>query len=222
MPETSKFMKIAVLIFSVVLVAVAVIGTVESAESNRLYLPVNGSVGNMSIGWHYPDYGDLVAESDLIIVATVSDKFGIWNTADGKKPPRYALCDYGISTCHPCEEFEVLKGDVARVCLRAPGGTVDGYTMNAAPVPSLEIGDTVLVFLTHNYDENDVYLSWYHIGSPNVFTETENGTFVNEYYGELTVEQLKKDIENSNENLEDAESASSLKFLPLATCITIG
>ena len=194
MAEESKGMKITVLLFAAALFIVAVAAVGTSMEQQKTCFPVNGSVGNVVIDWHYPDYEELIERSDLIVVATVSDKFTVWGTEDGKKPPRYELCTAGIYTCHPCDEFEVLKGNISRLCVRTPGGSIDGYTMNVYPVPELEVGDTVLMFLNTNYDENGNYRVWYYIGMPNVFTASEDGTFVNDYYGGVTIEQLKEDI----------------------------
>lgn len=195
MTENLKIMKIIVLLFSAALIIVAAAGVVASTEQQRTYFPVNGNVGNLQISWHYPDFEDLVLGSDLIVVATVSDKTTVWGTDDGKKPPRYALCDAGIYTCYPSENFEVLKGNVARLCIRVPGGSIDGYTMTANPVPELEVGDTVLLFLKTNYDENGNYIVWYHAGTPNVFTEAENGGFNNDFYGTVNVDDLKEIIQ---------------------------
>ncbi len=200
MTEETKGMKIAVLAFAAALIIVAVAAVGVSAEQQKTCFPVNGSVGDVIIDWYYPDYEELVARSDLIVIATVSDKFAVWGTEDGKKPPRYDLCSTWIYTCYPSDEFEVLKGNVSRLCVRAPGGTVDGYTLNASRVPEFEIGDTVLLFLNTNFDENGNYTVWYHIGMPNVFEASENGTFANDYYGSVTAEQLKENIAAAQKN----------------------
>lgn len=187
-------MKIAVLIFSVLLIGVAGLGAFDNIDKNRLYLPVNGSVGNIAISWHTPDYDELINRSDLIVIGTVSDKTGAWNTEDGKKPPRYALVSTGISTYYVIDEFELLKGETDQIRVRAPGGTVDGYTTYASPMQTLEVGDTVLLFLTNNADVDGNPISRYHIGFPTVFTKTADGEFENEFYGEISVEELKKEI----------------------------
>lgn len=204
MTEESKGMKIAVLVFAAALIIVAVAAAGVSAEQQKTCFPVNGSIGDVVIDWYYPDYEELVLRSDLIVVATVSDKFTVWGTEDGEKPPRYALCDYWIYTCYPCDEFEVLKGNVSRLCVRAPGGTADGYTLNADPVPEFEVGDKVLLFLTTNYDESGNYTVWYHVGMSNVFTETEGGIFVNDYYGGITAEQVKENIAAAQKNYNES------------------
>lgn len=190
MPDTSKFIQIAVLLFTAALLILAALGTLESAENNRLCLPVDGNLGSLSISWYYPDCEEMISGADVIAVATVSEKFGVWGTADGKKPPRNELCSAGIYTRYLFEEVDVLKGNVSSLSVRAPGGEIDGYSLNASPVPEFEIGDRVLLLLSDNFDADGNSLEWYHLGEPNVFTQTENGTFTNPYYGELTIESL--------------------------------
>lgn len=134
----------------------------------------------------------------MIVVGTVSDKSVYWGTADGEKPPRYALCDAGIYTYYSFDEFEILKGDAGTLRVRTPGGTVDGYTFHASPIPEFEINDVVLMFLTANIDIDGNTPNWNHIAPPNVFIKTENGTFVNEYYGEIAIDSETNAIQLSN------------------------
>ncbi|MBZ3936290.1 hypothetical protein [Methanimicrococcus blatticola] len=198
MIEDSKGMKIAVLLFSAALILVAIAAVGTSMEQQKTHFPVNGSVGWVAISWYYPDYDELVSGSDLIVVGTVSDKYALWGTEDGQKPPRYALCDAGIYTYYSFNEFEILKGSAETLCVRTPGGTVDGYTYHVSTVPEFEIGDSVLMFLTENVDMNGTTFHWNHIAPPTVFIETEDGVFVNDYYGEVTIDSETNVLHLSN------------------------
>ncbi|WNY24013.1 hypothetical protein MmiHf6_13380 [Methanimicrococcus hongohii] len=205
MIENSKGMKIAVLIFSVILVAVAVLGTVDSAEHNRSFIPVNGNLGGLYVSWDMPtEFEDLVIDSDLILIGTVSDKSCIWNTDDGEKPSRYEFeTDFSttfgmwISTSYEIDNLEVLKGEADSVQARAPGGTVDGYTLTVSPMQDLEVGDTVLLFLSSHNDLNGNPMPWYHLSWPLIFTEMDENHFENEYYGEISVDDLRIRISES-------------------------
>jgi len=199
MTENSKFMKIAVFIFAVLLVTVAVLGTIEAAEEYRYrsWLPVNGEVGYMIICYASPEYDEFVSESDVIAVATISEKTGLWGTEDGKRPPRYLLYDYWICTVYDFENADVLKGnqsDFSDLSISALGGAVNGYTLNAGILQTFEIGDEILVFLNTDYDSDRTPFNSYSVGEPDVFTKTENGTYFNIYYGEITIDELKKEI----------------------------
>ncbi|WNY24014.1 hypothetical protein MmiHf6_13390 [Methanimicrococcus hongohii] len=199
MIENSKGIKIVIVVFSILLILTAGVAAFDNIDKNRLHLPVNGSVGMIHISWMTPDFEELVDRSDLIIVGTVSDKYGAWNTEDGSKPPRYALVSTGISTYYEISGLEVLKGSAETVTVRAPGGTTGGYTTTAEPMQELEVGDTVLLFLTNNYDSEGNPITWYHIGFPTVFIKNGDGLFENEFYGEISIEEVEKEIENSKE-----------------------
>ena len=195
MTENSKFMKVTVFIFAVFLVAGAVLGTIEAAEENRYYTPVNGNVGHIIICYDSPEYDTFVSESDLIAVAKISEKNGVWGTETGQKPSRYALCDTWIYTYYTFKEADVLKGnqsDFSEFSICAPGGTVNGYTLDAGTLQTFEIGDEILVFLNTDYDSDRTPFNSYSVGDPNVFVKTENGTYFNDYYGEITIDELKK------------------------------
>ena len=199
MTENSKFMKIAVLIFAILLVTVAVLGTIEAVEEHkhRFWIPVSGEVGFICISYSTPDFDELVSETDVIAVATISEKTGLWGTEDGKRPPRYLLYDYWICTVYDFENADVLKGnqsDFSEFSISALGGTVNGYTLNAGILQTFEIGDEILVFLNTDYDSDRTPFNSYSVGEPDVFTKTENGTYFNIYYGEITIDELKKEI----------------------------
>ena len=199
MTEVSKFMKILVLGFAVLLVAVAVLGTIEAAEEykHRFWHPVNGEVGHIIICYDSPEYDEFVSESDVIAVATISEKTGLWWTEDGKKPPRNLLYDSWICTVYDLENAVVLKGNPSAfsafsVCV--PGGTVNGYTLDAGKLQTFEVGDEVLLFLNMDYNTDSTPFGSYSVGDPNVFIKTENGMYFNEYYGEIEIENLKSDV----------------------------
>ena len=204
--------KLSIIIFSIILIIAAgfaVYFTMVKQNSPDQ----QGNVTIIVIDWHYPELEELAESSDLIVVATVADKLTVWDTADGKKPPRWNISNTLIYTCYffeVSEETEILKGDTlddtTEIWGRVLGGTIDGYTLDAREVPKPEIGETVLLFLKTNIDDNDSgngsdngngndsgngkLIPWYHVGMPNLFYETESGTFVNSYYGEITIEEV--------------------------------
>ena len=213
-------MKFIIALFAVVFVAVAAV-SVYSAAADRHKEDV--LLGGIAIDYIFPEYNELIADSDLIVVATVKDKKGIWDTKTGKKPLMINLFNMkdktrpfvltfpkaGIETEYVFEAEEVLKGDATIFKGRTHGGCVDGYIVSASGAPSFEPGESVLLFLKTNTDEDGNLISWYHIGLPNAFPLEETilyqseweilssvmeGHHTNDYYGDLTIEQLKIDI----------------------------
>jgi len=222
MSEVTPHMKFIVILFAAVLLIVAA-GSVYSA-----FYKQDGDVllGNMVVSSVFPEYDELIADSDLIVVATVKDKKGIWDTKSGKKPLTITLFNSkdgnkpivliypraGINTEYTFEAEEVLKGEATTFKGLVRGGNADGYTVDVSGVPSFEPGEPVILFLKTNSDENGNPISWYHISLPNSFplketiiyqsdweilSVTEDGNHANEYYGSLTVEQLRKDVAGS-------------------------
>jgi len=186
--------KFAVIIFFIILIAVAAVAVYLSTGNSDSF---GSKESFMVIDWYYPELEELAGSSDLIVIATVFDESVVWDTANGKKPPIWKISKTLIYTCHNFDKTDVLKGSVSGLSGRASGlsgriygGTIDGYTLNAN-VPELDAGDTVLLFLKTNTGDNGELISWYHLGMPNVFYETENGTFVNSYYGEITIEEAR-------------------------------
>jgi len=188
--KQQEIVKFAVILFSIILVAVAVFSIYFSMSSSNPFDPEQDNVTTIIIDWYYPELEELAGSSDLIVIATATDKLTVWGTADGTKPAWWNISDTLIYTCYFFEETEILKGDAAEIWGRVPGGTIDGYTLDARDVPDPEIGETVLLFLKTNIVDGE-RISWYHVGMPNVFYEMESGTFVNSYYGEVTIEEVK-------------------------------
>ena len=187
--KQQEIVKLAVILFSVILGA-AIIFSIYFMMSNSNPFDPKDNVTTIIIDWYYPELEELAGSSDLIVIATVTDKLTVWDIADGTKPAWPDISDTTIYTCYFFEETEILKGDAAEIWGRVPGGTIDGYTLDAQNVPEPEIGETVLLFLKTNVVDGEL-ISWYHVGMPNVFYETESGTFVNSYYGEVTIEEVK-------------------------------
>lgn len=191
--KSSKKIGIVLLILSVVIMA-AVIGYAYQKSQNQP--PASKDLGEMMINWYIPDYDKLVDDSDLIVVATVTNKSGIWGTEDGEMPlpvTRYS----SIYTEYTFKPEEVLKGNTTTIIGRVRGGEVDGYTQKATQTSSFEVGDKVLLFLTNNKDANGNRILWYHINWPGALTETADGQFENPCYGVISIEQLKQDIADS-------------------------
>jgi len=184
-----EIVKLVVILFSVILGA-AIIFSIYFMMSNSNPFDPKDNVTTIIIDWYYPELEELAGSSDLIVIATATDKLTVWDTADGTKPAWPNISDTTIYTCYFFEETEILKGDAAEIWGRVPGGTIDGYTLDARDVPEPEIGETVLLFLKTNVVDGEL-ISWYHVGMPNVFYETESGTFVNPHYGEITMEEVK-------------------------------
>jgi len=188
--KQQEIAKFAVILFSIILVVIAIFSVYFSMGNSNPFDQKQDKVTTIIIDWHYPEFEELAGSSDLIVIATVTDKLTVWDTADGTKPTWWNISDTLIYTCYFFEETEILKGDAAEIWGRVPGGTIDGYTLDAQNVPEPEIGETVLLFLKTNVVDGEL-ISWYHVGMPNVFYETESGTFVNSYYGEVTIEEVK-------------------------------
>lgn len=158
--------------------------------------PGDKDLGEIIITWYIPEYGELVESSDLIVIGTVTNKTGVWDTEDGEKPSRlrfYTGGNFsGIHTEYVIRPDDVLKGRTATVIGHVRGGTADGYVWHADPIPSFEVGDRVLLFLSETDSPTGDRIPWYHIGWPNAFTEEGDGFFRNECYGGVDIEQLKE------------------------------
>ena len=220
MEKITPRMKFAIALFAVVFLIVAVF-SVYSASAKQNQEDV--FLGGIAVDYIFPEYNELIADSDLIVVATVKDKKGFWDTKDGKKPLTITLFNMkdetkpivlrypkaGINTEYTFEAKEVLKGEATTFKGRVHGGTADGFTIDASGVPSFEPGESVILFLKTNQDENGNSISWYHIGLPNAFPLEETivyqseweilssvmeGHHTNDYYGDLTIEQLRIDV----------------------------
>ncbi|MDR2944289.1 MAG: hypothetical protein LBU81_04305 [Methanosarcinales archaeon] len=194
MTKDSKGMKIAVLVFSAALIIIAAAATFTAADRQNPAFPVNSNIGGISISWHYPDYEELVTALDLIVIATVTNKTGIWDTDDGKKPMFWPIRKSGILTEYTFKPEDVLKGNTTTFIGRIRGGTADGYTQDANPTPSFETGDKVLLFLKTNEDADGNRILWYYLSWPTAFTENRDGKFENPCYDALSIELLKQDV----------------------------
>lgn len=159
-------------------------------------VPDGKNLGEIMINWYIPEYDELIENSDLIVIATVTNKTGVWGTDDGEKPPVVTIYN-NIYTEYTFKPEEVLKGNTTTVIGRVRGGEVDGYTQKATQTSSFEVGDKVILFLTNNTDSDGNRILWYYINWPGAFSETADGNFTNAVYGEISIEQLKQDIAES-------------------------
>ena len=220
MEKTKSRMTFAITLFAAVFLIVAVVSVYSaSAKQNQEDI----FLGGIAVDYRFPEYNELIADSDLIVVATVKDKKGVWDTKNGKKPLTINFFNMkneerpfvltfpraGIKTEYTFEAEEVLKGEATMFKGRTYGGRADGYIVDASGVPSFEPGERVLLFLKTNTDEDGNLISWYHIGLPDAFPLEETivyqseweilssvmeGYHTNDYYGDLTIEQLKIDV----------------------------
>lgn len=190
MEKMAPRMKIGIILFAVGFLIVAAIAVYTVSESRN---PESKDLGEMMINWHFAEFDEKVSDVDLIVIATVSNKTGVWDTENGKKP---FVIDYDtkIRTEYTFRPDDVLKGTTASFKGRVLGGTADGYTLKATKTPSFEVGDKVLLFLETNIDADGNDKVWYSIGLPDAFYETGDGVFTNEYYGDITVDELKNDL----------------------------
>ncbi|MDR2944288.1 MAG: hypothetical protein LBU81_04300 [Methanosarcinales archaeon] len=178
------------------LISAVIIGSVIGYVYLQSQTPDDKNLGEMMINWYIPDYDTLVADSDLIVIATVTDKTGIWDTDDGKKPLLLTDSDT-IRTEYTFKPEDVLKGSTTTLIGRVYGGEVDGYTQTAMQTPSFEVGDKVLLFLNNNEDADGNRILWYHINWPGAFAVNSNGQFENPCYGEISIDQLTQNIADS-------------------------
>ncbi|WNY24012.1 hypothetical protein MmiHf6_13370 [Methanimicrococcus hongohii] len=186
--------KAAIVLFALAFLILAAVSVYTIYDAHK---PENKDLGELMINWYIPDYDDLISDSDLIVVATVTNKTGIWGTDDGEKPSGVKAYTSGIYTEYTFQPVDVLKGNTTTIIGRARGGEVDGYTQKATQTSSFEVGDTVLLFLTNNTDSDGNRILWYYINWPGAFEESSDGVFRNDVYGEITIEQLKLDIAES-------------------------
>ena len=223
MTELNPKMKFVVVLFAaafIIIAAASVYVCLEKRNQNDVWL------GGIAVDSISPEYETLIAKSDLIVVATVKDKKGIWDTKDGKKPLTINIFNMknekrpfvltlphaGIKTEYTFEADEVLKGEAATFKGRTYGGRADGYIIDASGVPSFEPGEKVLLFLNENQDENGNLISWYHISIPTGFSEKTkttqilsdafvieiiDGVYTNGFGEEIVLEQLRADIANA-------------------------
>ena len=200
MDKNAPYRKLGLVLFAVSLLIIAYVAVYMYSESRS---PEN-RVSEIAISWYIPEYSEMVEKSDLIVVATVTGKNGVWDTKDGEKPFRFRLFnggagDYsgGLFTEYTFRPDEVLKGKTTTVIGRVRGGVADGYTQKATPTSSFEVGDQVLLFLTNNEDRDGNRILWYYVDWPSAFTKDSDGLFKNECYGAFSVEQLKEEIAGS-------------------------
>lgn len=187
--KTSQKLGIVLLFCSLVVIA-SVIGYAYLQTQS----PENKNFGKIQISWYVPEYDELIADSDLIVVATVTDKTGIWDTKNGQKPLLPGIQKRGINTEYTFMPEDVLKGNTTTIIGRVRGGEADGYTQRASPTASFEVGDKVLLFLKNNEDADGNRILWYYVSWPTSFIENGDGKFENMCYDALSIEQLKQDI----------------------------
>lgn len=197
MVEKLTYRKAGLILFAIALIIIASVVVYTAYVNNK---PENKELGEILIHWYVAEYNELLEDSDLIVVATVTNKTGIWGTTDGKKPSRFGgnkdeIFEGGILTEYTFRPVDVLKGNTTTIIGRIRGGEVDGYSQKASPTPSFEVGDTVLLFLKNNTDADGNPMFWYYVGWPTSFIE-ENGKFVNDCYDDILIDALKKDIED--------------------------
>jgi hypothetical protein len=234
MEKITPRMKFAIALFAAVFLIVAAVSVCSASvkQNNEDIM-----IGGIAVDYVFPEYNELIAESDLIVVAIVKDKKGVWDTKDGKKPLTVNLFNMkdekrpivlryphaGINTEYTFEAEEVLKGEATIFKGRTRGGCADGYRIDTSGVPSFEPGERVLLFLKTNTDEDGNLISWYHIGLPDAFpleetivyqseweilTSVMEGHHTNDYYGDLTIEQLRIDVAaNAAANSENQNNA---------------
>jgi len=220
MSEITPRMKFAIGLCAAVFIIIAAVSVCSALDKHH---KEDVLLGGIAIDYVFPEYNELIADSDLIVVATVKDKRGFWDTKTGKKPLTIILFNMkdktrpfvltfpkaGIETEYVFEAKEVLKGEATTFKGRVHGGTADGFMIDASGVPSFEPGESVILFLKTNQDEDGNLISWYHIGLPNAFpleetiiyqsdweilTAVMEGHHTNDYYGDLTIEQLRIDV----------------------------
>ncbi|MDV0446848.1 hypothetical protein MsAg5_07070 [Methanosarcinaceae archaeon Ag5] len=200
--DEKSHMKLWIIILAAVFIVVAAAGVYTAmnkmdAKENKTN---DTDLGTIMINWYFPEFPQLVDNSDLIVVATVTGEKGVWDTPDGQKPANMTEYkdNYGqISTEYTFQTDDILKGTVNDTFTgRVKGGTLDGYTFTAQKVPTFENNDTVLLFIQYPKDENGTVIqqNYVQIGFPNAFIETANGNFTSEYYGDVTLTQVKEEI----------------------------
>ncbi|WNY27688.1 hypothetical protein [Methanolapillus ohkumae] len=201
--DEKSHMKIWIILLAVFFIVIAAAGVYAATSGQKNNSANETDLGTIMINWYFPEYNQLIAKSDLIVVANVTDERGVWDTADGKKPENISNYENEtgkkatISTEYTFKTNEILKGTVNDTFLgRVKGGTADGYTFAAMKVPSFDKGDIVLLFIQYPKDENGniIPMDYIQIGEPDAFIQTSDGNFSNDYYGEISLDQLKKDI----------------------------
>ena len=198
-----SYVKIGIVVLAVCLLLTAVVGIYHHQKVIE-----TSKTSHFAIDFHWPEYEELVFKSDLIVVAKVTSEQGVWGTSDGKKPGsldfhlkmigiyRPSDDDNGIQTEYAFEPVAVLKGNTSDFKGRVYGGTVDGYSsIGDNRYSSFEIGDNVLLFLGTYQKEDGTTINWHYIADPQVFTDNGDGTFSNVYYGTVTVDQVKNEID---------------------------
>ncbi|MDV0446847.1 hypothetical protein MsAg5_07060 [Methanosarcinaceae archaeon Ag5] len=136
-------------------------------------------VGGMCICYVGYTAEELIEKSDVIVIATVTDSKGVWNTSDGGKPPQYThsrlyaklylfadmfydrhlnpeigpTYDIPIHTELTFETNEILKGEMPDTFKKQMwGGTVDGFTFDNCTYER-EIGQQFILFIDNDTNE---------------------------------------------------------------------
>ncbi|WP_338102157.1 hypothetical protein [Methanolapillus millepedarum] len=198
--DEKSHMKLWIIILAAVFIVIAAIGVYTAMNKQDKDTANETDLGTIMINWYFPEFSQLVDNSDLIVTATVTGEKSIWDTPDGQKPAN--MTDYKdnhgqISTEYTFQTDEILKGNISDTFTgRVKGGTLDGYTFTAMKVPTFDVNDTVLLFIQYPKDENGnvIQKDFVQIGLPDAFVQTENGNFTNEYYGEVSETQVKEEI----------------------------
>ncbi|WNY24111.1 hypothetical protein MmiHf6_14400 [Methanimicrococcus hongohii] len=208
-------LKIAVTILSVFLLLIVIAGVVYYQQQTELE---DEKILYFDSEWIFPEYEKLISESDLIVVAKVTDEKSIWEYGKPKEKPLFefhlrnpwrdkelqndaVILENMISTIYSFEPVTVLKGNTSEFKGRLIGGTLDGYSYisNGSYYTSFEDGDIVLLFLGQPIPEiYDIYEGSYSLGDIYIFVDNGDGTFSNYHYGTVTIDQVRKDISNIN------------------------
>ncbi|WP_338099257.1 hypothetical protein [Methanolapillus africanus] len=199
---------IAVVLIIAVLVVVAAMSTYH--EINRRYQKEDGTVGT---GWMCVLYvetpmGELISESDTIVIATITQSESVWNTPDGAAPQEFSRSknyaklymyvhsffddsdgwdarEYPIRTVHTFQTDDVLKGEMPeKFTKQMGGGKKDDFFYDNGTIDR-EIGEQVVIFInsTSDFLTEPVY--------------TVNGGKIYHYGEQISFEELKNKIQSA-------------------------
>ncbi|WNY25809.1 hypothetical protein [Methanolapillus millepedarum] len=147
-------------------------------------------LGGMCICYAGMTMDEKIAQSDAIVIATLTDSSGVWNLKKWATSLDDMPYDMPINTEHTFETNTVLKGEMPDTFKKEMwGGTVDGFTYDNCS-QDLEIGGQYILFIRNS--EPDNFISGLYIEPAG-----ENMTF-GDGSGFISFEELTEKVGETN------------------------
>ncbi|MEI7620039.1 MAG: hypothetical protein WCJ57_00530 [Candidatus Falkowbacteria bacterium] len=184
--------RIIILLASVVVIAVfAAIFNFYNHSSNRLMTNISNSLVRVTPG-------EMVKQSDLIIIGTVKGLKTAKAPSVLQKGEEDIVTNVNISVEKYLSNPNNLS--LSEIVVQTVGGTIDKETMVAEDSPSFEEGERAVVFLQKKDDNTFTVYGWsqgkYTINNGNIAgNEKEKDIFRGIFGKDMTLDEFEKEIE---------------------------